>query len=342
MGPRPAGPWPPPYSSSLSWPQPFTGGGGDCCAGGGGASPRYDRILVTAPTQPRRKSICCHPPTLPSSIYPLSSPLSKETSTVPSFISSPRLRLTSEGEITPKVLRGPRSSSGAATQAAADATDLAAVFVELRGMRVAVLAVGCTEDDGVSGGHLAAIASRAMPRELQKTASADSESAGGTGLAGDFIAGTPRHSVVSGQRRISKPSMLLKSPSRSTLQAVAAGGAGGGLSTTSSRDAFGWTGPSVPDGARAQLVRCGSNGPDGAATDPLERWLGLDVARPLLWAQTNLVELCDLRHPHIVSTFGGSLLYGRQVLVEECLELGSLLDVLADAVRAQQYGLCEE
>lgn len=105
--------------------------------------------------------------------------------------------------------------------------------------------------------------------------------------------------------------------------------------------------------------------------------LSLEHARPLEWSSTNLADLVMLRHTNIVrgvsiitlriasrapsrlshtrslmtpllsrrahhhhhqvSTFGASVLAGRQVLVQEALPLGSLADVLSDEVRTCAY-----
>lgn len=253
------------------------------------------------------------------------------------------------GDLLPSDTRtGPRrvsrlSSGSMASLQGDDAADSKLVFVELRGMRVTVVAVGHTAEDGPDSGLPPGVSSRIMPREMQRAASFDGQqSVSGAFSPADFIGGnTPRQSVTS-QRRVSRPSMVLvKSPSRSTLIAMAAGrGTGLMASTESQGDASNGDGgtawalaaASTDDGGRPDRRRSTTNS-EAAGLDPLERWLGLDVARPLYWTKTNLVELCDLRHPNIVSTFGGSLLYGRQVLVEECLELGSLADVLADSVR---------
>lgn len=51
------------------------------------------------------------------------------------------------------------------------------------------------------------------------------------------------------------------------------------------------------------------------------------------WARSNLIELCELRHPNVLATFGASEIRGRQVLVEE-LHRQNLHEMLGDQVRA--------
>lgn len=55
-----------------------------------------------------------------------------------------------------------------------------------------------------------------------------------------------------------------------------------------------------------------------------------DPARRVAWGRSNLIELCELRHPHIIQTFGASELRGRQVLIEEMHRV-SLWELLRDS-----------
>lgn len=56
-----------------------------------------------------------------------------------------------------------------------------------------------------------------------------------------------------------------------------------------------------------------------------------------VWAKSNLVELCQLRHPNVVTTFGASEWNFFPVLVEEYLELGPLNSLLAESGIELEY-----